>query len=60
MFSGVPTGVETDWESWPLKLMKILNGENPPEEMQLDYVGASKEMGEGLMDTVGCFGGLCG
>lgn len=40
--------------------MKILNGENPPEEMQLDFVGASEEMGEGLLDVVGCFGGLCG
>lgn len=40
--------------------MKIFSGENPPEEMQLDYVGASEEMGEGLMEAVGCFGGLCG
>lgn len=43
-----------------LKLIKILNGENPPEEMQLDYVGAPEEMGEGLMDAVVCLGALSG
>lgn len=40
-----------------MKLIKILNGENPLEEMQLDYVGTSEEIGEGLVDVVGY---LCG
>lgn len=40
-----------------MKLIKILNGENTPEEMQLDYVGTFEEMGEGLIDVIGY---LCG
>lgn len=43
-----------------MKLIKILSGENTPEEMQLDYVGAPEEMGEGLMGAVVCLGALCG
>lgn len=30
-----------------MKLIQILKGENPPDEMQLDFVGAFEENGGG-------------